>query len=169
MRINNKRIGIYIETLYRFLFLGVLCSILLILIPIPKIVNYVSPWYLLIFFVGLIILLPKFGHQIFIYNSDGEVLNIKTEDAFWAKYSAKSKRLIDFPKSKLRDFKIKESIFSKKLILYVNSKRSKKGYIELYFNISYLNQSEISDLKHSLNRLVKMNNEKKSKKSFDNE
>src|SRR5690625_6847690 len=86
MRINNKRIGIYIETLYKFLFLGVLFSILLILIPIPKIVNFVSPWYLLIFFVGLIILLPKFGHQIFIYNSDGEVLNIKTEDAFWAKY-----------------------------------------------------------------------------------
>src|SRR5690242_13481115 len=82
MRVNNKRIGIYIGTLYKFLFLGVLFSILLLLISIPKIVNFVSPWYLLIFFVGLIILLPKFGHQIFIYNSDGEVLNIKTEDAF---------------------------------------------------------------------------------------
>src|SRR5690625_7708265 len=126
MRINNKRIGIYIETLYKFLFLGVLFSILLILIPIPKIVNFGSPWYLLIFFVGLIILLPKFGHQIFIYNRDGEVLNIKTEDAYWAKYSAKSKRLIDIPKSTLRDLKIKESIFSTTLMIYVNSKRSKK-------------------------------------------
>lgn len=163
MRINNKRIGIYIETLYKFLFLGVFCSVLLIFIPIQKIVYLVSPWVLLSVFVGMIILLYKFGHQIFIYNSDGEVLNIKTEDPFWAKLFHQAKTLTDFPKSKLKDYEIKRGFFSRKLILYIKSKRSKKGYVKLYFNISYLNQSEISNLKLSLNRLVKKNNENKSK------
>lgn len=169
MRINNRRIAIYIETLYKFLFLGAFCSILLILIPIYFIVDLISPWVLFAVFVGLIILLSKFGQQIFIYDSDGEVLNIKTEDPFWAKYFSKAKTLTDFPKSKLRDFEIKKQFFSRQLILFVSSKRSRKGYVKLYYNISYLNQSEISDLKLSLSRLVKRNNEIKTKKSFENE
>lgn len=161
MRINNKRVGVYIETLYTLLFIGLLCSFLLILIPVSKIVEIISPYYLVLIFLGLIVLAYRYGHQLFDYNSDGEVLNIKTQDAFWAKHFPQTRKLTDFPKNKLRDFKIKKGLFNRKLDLFVSSKRSKKGYVKLTFNITFLSRSEVADLRLSLSRMVKRNRENK--------
>ena len=96
------------------------------------------------------------------YSSDGEVLNIKTEDAFWVKYFPKSKLVMDFPKSKLVNYKIRKGIFSKKLELYVTSKRAQNGVSKLSFNITYLNQNEINDLNRSLKKILKKNEELKT-------
>lgn len=157
MRINNKRIKIYIETLYILLLLGLFFSILLTFIPISIITKFVSPYILVIGFTSAIIFIYKLGHQHMEYSSDGEVLNIKTQDAFWVKYNPNSKTIVDFPKSKLVNFKIKQGILQRKLELYVTSRRSQNGIVKLSFNITYLNNSEINDLKRSLNKILKKN------------
>ncbi len=159
MRINNKRINVYIEAFYTLLFIGLIFSVLLIFVPIPAIIRRVEPYILIGFFCVFIYLFYKIGHQNVEYNSDGELLNIKTQDAFWVKYFPQTRRIVDFPKSKLISFKIKNGFFQKKLDLYVTSKRTQSGYMKLRFNITYLSKSEISDLKRSLNKIVKRNSE----------
>lgn len=166
MRINNqKRIKFYIDLVYSLLFIGLLCSFMLVLVPIHKIVNQISPFVLVGIFLTLIIAVYSFGHQQFDYNSDGEVLNLGTQDVFWVKYFPQKRSLVDFPKRKLKDFNISNKIFRKDLELFVESKRSKKGYVKLTFNITFLSQSEINDLKLSLSRTIKKNQENKLKRS----
>ncbi|MGB6083961.1 hypothetical protein [Moheibacter sp.] len=159
MRINNKRVNVYIEAFYTLLFIGLIFSIILIFIPIPAITRIAPPYVYIGLFIFLIYLFYKLGHQHVEYSSDGEVLNIKTQDAFWVKYFPRTRLIVDFPKNKLVSFKIKSSFLHKKLELYVTSKRSHSGVAKLSFNITYLNKSEISDLKISLNRILKRNQE----------
>lgn len=158
MRINNKRINVYIETLYTLLLLFLVCSVLLIFVPIPTITKIASPYVLVLISLGLIYVLHKFGHQHIEYSSDGEVLNIKTEDPFWTRYFPQSKVVVDFPKQKLVNFKVKKHLFGKKLELFITSKRNQTGIAKLSFNITYLSHSEISDLKRSLSKIIKKNN-----------
>jgi uncharacterized membrane protein YdbT with pleckstrin-like domain len=157
MRINNKRINIYIETIYILFLLGIFCSLMLVFIPISVITKFISPYFLLIGFMAGIYLLQKLGHQHMEFSSEGEVLNIKTQDVFWTKYFPSTRIIVDFPKSKLVNFKIQSGIFQKKLDLYITSKRSQNGIAKLSFNITYLNKSEINDLKRSLNKILKKN------------
>lgn len=159
MRINNKRINVYIEAFYTLLLIGLIFSILLIFVPIAAVTQWVEPYLLTGFFCAIIYLFYKIGHQNVEYSSDGEIINIKTQDAFWVKYFPKTRRLVDFPKSKLVSFKIKNGLLKKKLELYVTSRRAQSGYMKLSFNITYLNKNEISDLKRSLRKIVKRNSE----------
>lgn len=156
MRINNKRIIPLIHLIYSLLFIGVFVSVLLIFIPISFITAVVSPYVLTGLFIISIYLFYKFGHQHFEYSSDGETLNIKTQDIFWSKYFEKTIRIVDFPKSKLTNYKIERGIKTI-LELYVTSKRTSNGIAKLKFNISYLNNNEINDLKRSLSKIIKTN------------
>ncbi|MBA5628726.1 hypothetical protein [Moheibacter lacus] len=146
-----------IEIFYTLLFIGLIFSVLLVFVPIPTITRWVNPYTLIAIFISSIYLFYKFGHQHVEYSSDGEVLNIKTQDAFWVKYFPQTRRIVDFPKSKLISYKVKNSLLNKKLELYVTSRRTQSGFKKLSFNITYLNKSEISDLKRSLNKIVKRN------------
>ena len=156
MRINNKRVIPFINLIYTLLFIGVFVSILLILVPISIITAAISPYILTGLFIISIYLFYKFGHQHFEYSSDGETLNIKTQDIFWSKYFEKTIRTVDFPKSKLINFKIEQGIKTV-LELYVTSKRTSNGITKLKFNITYLNNNEINDLKRSLSKIIKTN------------
>lgn len=159
MRINNKRINVYIDVLNTLLLIGFFFSILHIFMPIHFISKVISPIALSGSFILAIYIVYRLGPQHIEYNSDGEVLNIKTQDAFWAKYFPKMRQLVDFPKRKLVSFKIKRCLFLKHLELTINSKRSQSGISKLRFNITFLSHSEISDLKRSLNKIVKRNKE----------
>ena len=165
MRINNKRINIYIETIYILLILGLFFSILLIFIPISVITRIIPPYSIVLIFFTSIVFLNKMGHQHIEYSSDGEVLNIKTQDAFWAKYFPSTRVFVDFPKHKLVNFKISKSLFQRKLELYITSKRSQNGIAKLSFNITYLNKTEINDLKRSLNKILKKNDQPEEENS----
>lgn len=157
MRINNKRVNIYIESIYTILFILLICSILLIFVPIPTITKITSPYVLVSGALFSIFFIYKIGHQHVEYSSEGEVLNIKTEDPFWTKYFPKSQVVVDFPKHKLMNYNVKNKIFNRKLELYITSKRNQSGIAKLSFNITYLSQSEITDLKRSLSKIIKKN------------
>ncbi len=159
MRINNKRIDVYIEAIYTLLFIGLIFSIVLIFIPIPTVTRFVKPYILVIGFGALIYCFYKYGHQHVEYSSDGEVLNLKTQDSFWIKYFPQTRVMVDFPKNKLLSFNVKNGFLKRKLELYVTSRRSQSGFTKLSFNITYLSKSEVTDLKRSLNKIIKKNKE----------
>ncbi|NLN32709.1 MAG: hypothetical protein GX159_03825 [Flavobacteriaceae bacterium] len=159
MRINNKRINVYFDVINTLLLIGFFFSILHLFMPIHFLTKIISPAALSGIFILAIYIVYRLGPQHVEYNSDGEVLNIKTQDAFWAKHFPKMRRLVDFPKRKLISYKIKQCLFLKHLELTIKSKRSQTGISKLRFNITFLSHSEISDLKRSLNRIVKRNKE----------
>lgn len=161
MRINNKRIAPYIINLHALLLLALVIAITLTFIPIGVVVRHISPYYLTFGVILILILLYRLGHQHFEYDSDGEVINIKTQNSFWSRYFPKQKRIVDFPKSKLDSFKIINSFPKKTLEMYIKSKRASNGVMKLKFNITFLNKKEINSLKISLNRIVKANQEKR--------
>lgn len=166
MRINNKRIIPVTNIIYTFLLLGILCGILLIFVPIPAIVKHIPPpikpffpYLTILLFSMIIFIYKKTGPHQFEYSSDGETITIRTKDPYWVKYFPKNQRLVDFPKRKLKGFKIKKGLFLKKLDLFLESKRSKGGINRITINISYINNSEISDLKRSLHKVIQKNKE----------
>ncbi|MGB6094288.1 MAG: hypothetical protein WBF83_11070 [Moheibacter sp.] len=176
MRINNKRVIPIVNIVYTFLMLGILCGLLLILVPIPAIINLVPhefrpefPYLIICLFSLLIFSFKKTGPQQFEYSSDGETITIRTKDPFWSKYFPQNVRMVDFPKRKLSGFKIKKKSFGKRLELYIRSKRSKDGINRIYLNIKYLNDKEISDLKRSLYKVIQKNKEAESMKNKEEE
>jgi len=46
--------------------------------------------------------------------------------------------------------------------LYVTSKRTSNGITKLKFNITYLKEDEIADLKRSLSKIIKNNKEQQT-------
>lgn len=123
---------------YKFNILG-LESYLLLIIPV----------LLLVFFYAR-------GRQIFEYDSDGEALNFKNRNIV----PFLSKPLSDeFPKYKLLSYEVIDIFFIKRLYITISSKNT--GTTMLKYEISYLTKKEITDLKFSLSRVAKANNEKK--------
>ncbi|MET3037718.1 hypothetical protein ABXT08_16575 [Chryseobacterium sp. NRRL B-14859] len=128
----------FLANIYRFNVLGNE-SYLLIIIP-----------------VSMLVLFHMNGRQIFEYDSDGEALNFKNRNII----PFLSKPLHDeFPKYKLIKYDIISIFFIKRLYITVSSKTS--GSTMLKYQISYLTQREVNDLKLSLNKVVKANKEKK--------
>ncbi|KFF01508.1 hypothetical protein [Chryseobacterium luteum] len=95
------------------------------------------------------------GRQIFEYDSDGEALNFKNRNII----PFVDRPLHDeFPKYKLIGYEIVRIFFVKRLYITISSKNS--GSTILKYEISYLSQKEVNDLKLSLNKVVKTNKEK---------
>ncbi|WP_228376223.1 hypothetical protein [Chryseobacterium sp. BLS98] len=110
-----------------------------------------------IFLIVPILLLVIFhlnGRQIFEYDSDGEALNFKNRNII----PFLDRPLHDeFPKYKLIKYEIVRIFFIKRLYVTISSKNT--GSTILKYEISYLSQKEINDLKLSLNKVVKTNKE----------
>lgn len=97
------------------------------------------------------------GRQIFEYDSDGEALHFRNRNII----PFLQKPLSDeFPKYKLIKYEVIDLFFMKRLYITISSKNS--GSTILKYEISYLTRKETQDLRFSLNRVVKTNNEKKS-------
>ncbi len=132
-------VGAYLLEEYKFNILGKE-SLLLIIIP-----------------VFLIVLLYISGRQIFEYDSDGEALHFRNRNIV----PFLQKPLSDeFPKYKLLKFEIINLFIIKRLYITVSSKNS--GSAILKYEISYLTKKEVNDLRFSLHKVMKANNEKKS-------
>lgn len=121
---------------FKFKVLG-LVSYLLILIPIILIIMFILA-----------------GRQVFEYDSDGEALHFRNTNII----PLISPRLSDeFPKYKLINYDIIRVLFVRRLYIVINSKSN--GTALLKYEISYLTSKEVTDLKISLNKIVKNNKE----------
>ncbi|WP_304342765.1 hypothetical protein [Chryseobacterium koreense] len=95
------------------------------------------------------------GRQIFEYDSDGEALNFRNRNIV----SFLNKPLRDeFPKYKLLKFDIVNALIFKQLYITISSKKNK--LIILKYDVSYLNRKELKDLKFSLSKVIKANQER---------
>lgn len=127
----------FIMEQYKFRILGGL-SYLLIIVPF---------FLLLVYYIN--------GRQIFEYDSDGEALHFKNRNIV----PFLNRPLSDeFPKYKLMKFETVSMLFMKRLYITISSKNS--GSTILKYEISYLTQKEVNDLKFSLNKVIKLNKER---------
>ncbi|WP_294296083.1 hypothetical protein [uncultured Chryseobacterium sp.] len=132
-------IGAYFLEEYKFNILG-WESLLLIIVPLLII---------LLFYIS--------GRQIFEYDSDGEALHFRNRNIIPFLQRPLSD---EFPKYKLLKFEVINLFVFKRLYITISSKNS--GSTILKYEISYLTKKEVNDLKFSLHKVVKTNNEKKS-------
>ena len=112
-----------------------------------------SVLFVLLPFVLLILFLVR-GRQIFEYDSDGEAVNFKNRNII----PFLSKEIRDeFPKYKILSYEVVNAIVFKKL--YIKIKSKKEHIAVLKYDISYLTDKEIKDLKFSLKKIIKANRE----------
>ena len=106
--------------------------------------------------VVLLILFLVRGRQIFEYDSDGEAVNFKNRNII----PFLSKEIRDeFPKYKILSYEVVNAIFFKKLFVKIKSRKEHHQAIILKYDISYLTEKEIKDLKFSLKKIIKANKE----------
>ena len=114
-----------------------------------------SVLFVLLPFVLLILFLVR-GRQIFEYDSDGEAVNFKNRNII----PFLSKEIRDeFPKYKILSYEVVNAIVFKKLYIKIKSKKEHHQAIILKYDISYLTDKEIKDLKFSLKKIIKANRE----------
>lgn len=157
MRLSNKRKLPLYRFFYTFLMLTLGLAVTFFLFNYFQLKILTWTGYLLLGISAFLLLLfIKRGRQIFEYDSDGEALNFINESVIpFANRPLKD----EFPKYKLRKFQILDGLFLKKLYITISSKKSET--ITLKYDISYLTKKEVKDLKISLNRVIKRNNENK--------
>lgn len=96
------------------------------------------------------------GKQIFEYDSDGEALNFKNRNIIPILDKSASD---EFPKYKLQKYEVFNAIIFKRLYITISSKKNHSTTLK--YDVSYLTNKEIRDLKFSLNKVVKQNKENK--------
>lgn len=157
MRLSNRSkapIFNFVNTLFLMMFLVGIAAFLLEEYKF-NILGFES-YLLIVFPLILLIIFYSNGRQIFEYDSDGEALHFKNRNIV----PFLSKILNDeFPKYKLMKYEVVNIFFIKRLYITISSKTN--GVTMLKYEISYLTQKEVNDLKFSLNKVVKANKERR--------
>lgn len=157
MRLNNRnKVGYFnfISTLTVMIFAGGLAAFLLEYYVYDYLES--SQWLLILIPTLLLLLFFCRGRQIFEYDSDGEALNFKNRNVIMFLDKSLSD---EFPKYKLLEYDVVNFFFMKRLYVTISSKKSTS--LILRYDISYLKNKEVNDLKASLNKVIKNNKEQK--------
>ncbi|MDP2453938.1 MULTISPECIES: hypothetical protein [unclassified Kaistella] len=155
MRLSNRNKANY------FNFLGTLVIMVFVFGVAAFLLEYFvydymdwTQWLLLLFPTVLLMLFYFRGRQIFEYDSDGEALNFKNRNVF----AFLDKSLSDeFPKYKLLSYEVINVGILKRLYTTISSKKNSK--LTLRYDVSYLTNKELNDLKFSLSKVIKGNKE----------
>lgn len=155
MRLSNRNKANY------FNFLGTLVIMVFVFGVAAFLLEYFvydymdwTQWLLLLFPTVLLMLFYFRGRQIFEYDSDGEALNFKNRNVF----TFLDKSLSDeFPKYKLLSYEVINVGILKRLYTTISSKKNSK--LTLRYDVSYLTNKELNDLKFSLSKVIKGNKE----------
>lgn len=165
MKISNQKISPLLQLFYSILGLSIFGFFLFLFLGEFNFSD--TKLYLCLgLAILLIIVLKTLGKPYFNYDSDGETINISNKKFSLLPNNLNLVNRAEFPKEKLQSFKIKTFLFSKKLELYLHSKKAHKNISKIKYDISYLNSKSVSDLKKSLNKIV---NENKNNISVEDE
>jgi len=106
--------------------------------------------------IAISLFLIFLGHPKMEYDSDGEVLNITTEDPNFKWMGGKLWHThVEFPKRKLANFKMTQRLLKRQLIIQI---KSKEGHLKKrVFSISFLSRKQRRELKYSLNKVMSRN------------
>ncbi|PTM03152.1 MAG: hypothetical protein DA405_11230 [Bacteroidetes bacterium] len=98
----------------------------------------------------LISLLIYRGPAKFKYDTEGEVMNLSTEDQIWGKILRSFERQYEFPKRKFKGYKLEGWFLRRKLTIYINSR---SGTVkERTLIVSHLTAEQRKKLTNSLNK-----------------
>jgi len=117
--------------------------------------NSTLQWILIVvFFVGVFLVLHSVG-KYFEYDSDGDVLVIINRGMIVSEFFNYREKIVEFPKTKLLYYKLKDYKIYKSLNLYVKSGEHHQKRIK--FNVTLVPNRKLRYLKMSLNKIVKNN------------
>ena len=158
MRLHNKQRYSFFKFYYLLLILTILFDLVRAGLDgsfgdLPLVSPFVMILGLVLWYRGL---------PVFEFDSDGEVLIISAKEPFLAGFSKSFSKHSEFPKRKLRSFRIRSYPFRKILIVSIDSKEGTPKKTK--FPISYMRKGEVRDIERSLRRVLK-----REKEGADNE
>lgn len=160
MRLSNRRKAPLYNFIHTVLILFFLTGIAAYLVEKYKVGLLGTEAILIIIFpLLLLVLFYLNGRQIFEYDSDGEALNFKNRNIIPILDRAISD---EFPKYKLKSYNVVSIFFVKRLYVTITSKKSATATLK--YEVSYLTKKEINDLKFSLSKVLKNNEERNTSK-----
>lgn len=92
----------------------------------------------------------------FEFDSDGETINFKSNGVLVSQFMHYREQRTEVPKSKLKDFRVENYFFYKRLHIFIHSRNS-KGYRHYKYNITFLTGKKIKALKTSLAKVLEKN------------
>jgi len=92
----------------------------------------------------------------FEFDSDGETINFKSNGALVSQFMHYREQRTEVPKSKLKNFKIENYFFYKRLHIYIHSRNS-RGYRHYKYNITFLSGKKVKALEMSLAKILEKN------------
>ncbi len=160
MKLSNEKRKFYFQVVNTIFIIGALLITFGFFISFGKL-RYSLLGYSMIA-AGLYILHKWRGFPFFLYDSDGETLNFTNKDFYMLFGDPKVVKRAEFPKRKLLGYKVTNLGLKKRLHLVVASKRSETEKTKQTFDVTYMKNSEIKDLKRSLEKVIANNRRNKS-------
>ncbi len=155
MRINNSKIKNTILTAYFLLLIAVILNMVVFGLFRDWIDSTTLQWILVVvFFIGLFALLHSIA-KYFEYDSDGDVLVITNRGMIVSEFINYREKIVEFPKTKLLYYNLKDYRIYKSLNLYVKSGEHHQKRIK--FNVTLVPNRKLRYLKMSLDKIVKNN------------
>ena len=112
--------------------------------------SYSGNWWLGGLGIVLIALLIYRGPAKFKYDTEGEVMNLSTEDKVWGKLLRSFEKHYEFPKRKFKSYKLEGWFLRRKLTIYINSRSG--AVKERSLIVSHLTSDQRKKLTNSLNK-----------------
>lgn len=155
MRFNNERSKIQAASIYFFLGTGIFIA-LLYLATFQENLRLTQVWYYIL--ISLIIVLVYIYNtaKYFEFDGGGNALTFINRGLLASSFINYREHRAEFPKEKLKGYKIKNYVIYCKLNIYVKSRTNRIKRVS--FNISLLNNNKKKALKRSLDTVLKFNN-----------
>jgi len=112
--------------------------------------SYSGNWWLSGIGIAIIIVLIYRGPAKFKYDTEGEVMNLSTEDKIWDSFLRSFKKHYEFPKRKLNSYKMTGWFLRRTLTIYINSRSG--AVKERSLVVSHLTRSQRKQLTNSLEK-----------------
>ncbi len=156
MRFDNAKSRNWISFLYFFIGIGGVIT-MLYLFFFREDSHKINIWYSIPISLVVFFIIVYSSAKYFEFDSDGNVLTFINKGLFISNFINYRERRAEFPKEKLKRYRIKNYIMFSRLYLYIKSRSNKTKRV--HFNISLLSRRKKAALKKSLDKVIKHNNE----------
>lgn len=156
MRFDNAKSKKWIPFVYFFILIGSIL-ILMYVFFFREESHSLSSWYSIPILLLLFLLVVYSSAKYFEFDSDGNVLTFINKGLFISDFINYREHRAEFPKEKLKRYRIQNYIIYSRLYIYVRSRSNKTKRV--HFNISLLSRRKKEALKKSLDKVIKQNNE----------
>jgi hypothetical protein len=119
--------------------------------------NQMKIWYAVPLALALVFFVFYSTAKYFEFDSDGNVLTFINKGLFISHFINYREHRAEFPKAKLKRYRIQNYVLFSFLYLYVRSKTNQIKRVR--FNITLLSSGKKRALKKSLEKVIKQNNE----------